>query len=120
MPLQHNTPPRPPPLWRELNAPEPVMNYMVIAQNLAEIKDLQNSPSISMWPFLVDTLQTEHVNEISIYVDSQITRTGCRIFYMNAVALKFWRAMDKAGVAVGQCHRPPSTSVLAFGMPFSE
>ena len=120
MNLQHSISSRPLTFWKGLNAPEPAMNYMAVAQTLLEFKDLQNSPSVSMWPFLVDTQQTGYINQISIYVDLRITRTACRTFYMNAVALRLWRVMDKAGVAVGECHRPPRTAVLAFGMPFSE
>jgi hypothetical protein len=39
---------------------------------------------------------------------------------MNAVALRVWKAMGKKPSVIGAQYRPSRTSLLTFGVPFSE
>jgi hypothetical protein len=38
-----------------LEHPQELANYSVIAQSTAEVQDIQNSPSVSMGPYLIDS-----------------------------------------------------------------
>ena len=95
-------------------------NYTILTQNVDELRDRQNSPSISMWPYLLDSAQTRQLNQISIYAERGSSREQARLLYMNACALKIWRQMGMAATVVGESHRPPRSALLCFGMPFSE
>jgi hypothetical protein len=53
-------------------------------------------------------------------MESGNTPDRARFLYMNAVALDLWKAMGKPTDAIGKVHRPPKSSQLSFGMPFSE
>lgn len=96
------------------------MNYSILEQSTEQIDETQNSPSVSMWPYLVDSAQTQLINKISIYMETGETRERARLLYMNAVALEVWKTMEKAAETIGEVHRPPKTARLIFGMPFSE
>ena len=96
------------------------LNYSILEQTAEEIGETENSPSVSMWPHLLQCDQTGLVPQISIYTQSGGARERARILYMNAVALGVWIAMGKAAVVVGEVHRPPRSALLVFGMPFSE
>jgi hypothetical protein len=96
------------------------LNYSILVQTTAEIGKTENSPSVSMWPYLLQCDQTGLIPQISIYTQSGDTRERARILYMNAVALGIWSAMGKAAAVVGEVHRPPKSALLIFGMPFSE
>lgn len=96
------------------------MNYTVIAQSADEVQDLQNAPSVSMGPYLVSTEQTRLLASLSIYSQRGNSREQLRLLFMNATALRVWRAMGKQSRLVGAEHRPPRTALLAYGVPFSE
>jgi hypothetical protein len=96
------------------------LNYSVILQTADELRETQNSPSVSMWPYLVHSAQTRLINTISVYMETGDKSERARVLYMNATALKVWNSMDRATEAVGEVHRPPKSAQLIFGMPFSE
>lgn len=96
------------------------MTYSVIAQNADEVQDAENSPSISIWPYLVTTAQTQLLNRISIYSRKGGTWEQTRLLYMNAGAVEIWKAMGKPIYTIDDVHRPPKSSSLIFGVPFSE
>ena len=95
-------------------------NYTIVSQSKAEVMLPQNSPSISMWPYLVQSSQTERLRRISIYAERGTSREQVRILYMNREALALWREMEMAPRVIGESHRPPHGAVLSFGVPFSE
>lgn len=96
------------------------LNYSVLQQTTEQLRETENSPSVSMWPYLVDSAQTQLINQISIYAEKGDTADRARVLYMNAMALEVWEKMDRATTAVGEVHRPPKSALLLFGMPFSE
>jgi len=95
-------------------------NYTIVAQNRDELLFPDNSPSISMWPYLLNSAQTRLVNQISIYAERGSSREQSRLLYMNASALRIWREMGMPVTVIGESHRPARSAVLCFGMPFSE
>jgi hypothetical protein len=95
-------------------------NYTIVSQSRDEMTSVENSPSISMWPYLLQSAQTQLLNSISVYTDKGTSREQVRTLYMNAGALKLWREMGHACTVIGESHRPPRSATLAFGMPFSE
>ncbi|HEX7158051.1 MAG TPA: hypothetical protein VF214_03470 [Edaphobacter sp.] len=96
------------------------LNYSVVKQSTVQIGDAHNSPSVTMWPYLVESAQTKFLNRISIYMETGETRERARLLYMNATALEVWKTMKKAAKIVGEVHRPPGTARLIVGLPFSE
>ena len=95
-------------------------NYTVLAQSRDELLILENSPSVSMWPYLLNSAQTRLLNQISIYAERGSSREQSRLLYMNAGALSIWREMAMSVTVIGESFRPPRTALLCFGMPFSE
>lgn len=95
-------------------------NYKILAQHRDTVLIPENSPSISMWPYLQDSLQTIRLNTISVYVARGDSREQTRLLYMNAAALSVWREMGMSVTIIGETNRPPRTAALCFGMPFSE
>lgn len=95
-------------------------NYTIIAQSRDELLIPENSPSISMWPYLLRSAQTRQLGQISVYAERGSSREESRLLYMNASALRTWREMGMAARVVGEAHRPPRTALLCFGVPFSE
>lgn len=95
-------------------------NYAVIRQSVREVRDPENSPSVSMAAYLVETRQEDLFRELSVYVERGTSREEIRRLYMNAVALRIWRDMGKVADVVGQRDRPPPGAELGFGVPFSE
>lgn len=96
------------------------LNYEVVAQSAEEVQDTQNAPSVSMGPYLIESGQTQLLTTISIYSERGESREQVRLLYMNAVALRVWKAMGKKPSLVGARYRPSRTSLLTFGVPFSE
>lgn len=96
------------------------LNYKIVAQSADEVQDIQNAPAISMGFYLIDSAQTQLLTTISIYAQRGEVREQVRLLYMNAVALRIWKAMGKQPKLIGAQHRPPKTALLAFGVPFSE
>ena len=94
-------------------------NYTIVAQSRLEVMVPDNSPSHSMWPYLVNSAQTRRLNEISVYAHRGTSRDQARLLYMNAGALNLWREMGMPGSVVGEVNRPPWNAVLSFGMSFS-
>ena len=96
------------------------MNYSIITQSTDQLREIENSPSVSMWPYLVNSAQTQLINTISIYTEKGETAERARLLYLNATALKVWNSMERATEAIGEVHRPPKSAQLIFGVPFSE
>ncbi|RSL19138.1 hypothetical protein EDE15_4774 [Edaphobacter aggregans] len=96
------------------------MNYRIIAQSESEVRDIQNAPAISMSYFLTESDQTKLLRTVSIYSQRGETSDQVRLLYMNDAAFSVWKAMGKEPTVIGSQHRPPSTAMLAFGIPFSE
>ena len=96
------------------------MNYSVLKQSTEQLRENENSPSVSMWPYLVNSAQTQLINTISIYTEKGDTPESARVLYLNATALKVWNSMERATEATGEVHRPPKSAQLIFGVPFSE
>jgi len=95
-------------------------NYTILAQSRNELIFPDNSPSISMWPYLMASSQTRLLNRISVYSARGTSTEQTRLLYMNAGALRLWREMGMTATIIGESHRPPRTATLCFGMPFSE
>ena len=96
------------------------LNYEIVAQSAEEVQDTKNAPAVSMGPYLIESGQTQLLTTISIYSERGESREQVRLLYMNAVALRVWRAMGKKPSVIGAQHRPSRTALLAFGVPFSE
>ena len=81
----------------------------------------ENSPSVSMWPYLLDSSQTRRLNEINAcyFCPGRIQRAIAAALHMNAGALRVWREMGMRVTIIGESHRPPRDAMLCFGMPFS-
>lgn len=95
-------------------------NYIIVAQSRNEVMVPENSPSISMWPYLLSSGQTRQLTKISVYSERGTSREQSRLLYMNAGALSIWREMGVPVTVIGEAHRPPRSAMLSFGMPFSE
>jgi len=93
-------------------------NYTILAQSRDEMMVPDNSPSISMWPYLCSSSQTRRLNKISVYAERGRSRERSRLLYMNASALSLWREMGMPVTIIGESHRPPFSAILSFGMPF--
>jgi len=96
------------------------LNYEIVAQSAEEVLGTQNAPAVSMGPYLVDSGQTQLLTTISIYSERGESREHVRLLYMNSVALRVWKTMGKKPSLIGAQHRPSRTSLLVFGVPFSE
>ncbi|MGC2637663.1 MAG: hypothetical protein WA294_10830 [Acidobacteriaceae bacterium] len=109
-------------LWLRLNAEHPPkeMNYEVVAQNADEVRNVENAPPVSMGPYLVESGQMQLLTTISIYTERGTNPDQLRLLYMNASALHFWKTMGRNPRLAGARHRPPSTALLMYGVPFSE
>src|ERR1700761_8795862 len=95
-------------------------NYEIVAQSAEEVQDIQNAPAVSMGPYLIESGQTQLLTTISIYSKRGESPEQMRLLYMNAVALRVWKAMEKKPSLIGVQYRPSRTSLLTFGVPFSE
>jgi hypothetical protein len=60
------------------------------------------------------------VTTISIYSERGGNRDQVRLLYMNAAAVRIWKAMGRNPTMVGAQHRPPRTALLMYGVPFSD
>ncbi len=109
-------------LWSRLNGEHPpkAMNYEVVAQNADEVRDLRNAPPVSMGPWLIESSQTQLLATISTYSERGNNPDQVRLLYMNATALLVWKTMGRNPTLIGARHRPPSTALLMYGVPFSE
>jgi hypothetical protein len=94
--------------------------YGTIAQTASDVQDVDNSPAISIGPYLIFSGQTELLRSISIYSERGKSREQVRLLYMNATAIGVWRAMGKRTDIIDAQKRPPRTAQLAYGVPFSE
>ncbi|HEX3572889.1 MAG TPA: hypothetical protein VHU44_18875 [Acidobacteriaceae bacterium] len=93
-------------------------NYTIVAQSRNEVLVPENSPSVSMWPYLLNSAQTQRLNKISVYADRGTSSEQTRLLYMNAAALRTWREMGMPCTVVGESHRPPRSAMLSFGSHF--
>ena len=96
------------------------LNYRIIAQSEGEVRDIQNAPAISMSYFITESNQTNLLTTLSIYSQRGETSDQVRLLYMNDVAFSVWKALGKEPKVIGSQHRPPSTALLTFGIPFSD
>lgn len=95
-------------------------NYTTIVQSRDQVMVPASSPSVSMWPYLVTSAQTERLSQLSVYAHRGTSRDRARFLYMNSGALALWQEMGMPGTIIGESHRPPWNAALSFGMPFSE
>jgi hypothetical protein len=100
--------------------PQKAFLYGTIAQTASDVQDVDNSPAISMGPYLIISGQTELLRSISIYSERGKSREQVRLLYMNPAAIGVWRAMGKRTHIIDAQKRPPQTAQLAYGVPFSE
>jgi len=100
--------------------PQQRPRYSILSQSREELDNPDNTPAISMWPYLLASDQTKRLNEISIYSEKGTTSDKLRFLYLNDFALSIWNEMDKNIQVMGRLHRPPRCAVLSFGMPFSD
>jgi hypothetical protein len=109
-------------LWSRLKTQHPArtMNYEVVAQSAAEVRDLRNAPALTMADYLVESGQTQLLTTISVYTERGKSSDQLRLLYMNACALRVWKTMGRNPTMIGARHRPPSTALLMYGVPFSE
>jgi hypothetical protein len=96
------------------------LHYAVIAQAVEDLQDLQNSPAVSMGPYLISSGQTRILTTLSVYGMRGESRAEVRLLYMNSVALRIWNEMGMNPGLLGWLHRPPHSALLSFGVPFSE
>jgi hypothetical protein len=96
------------------------LHYETVAQSAEEVQDVRNAPAISMGPYLISSGQTQLLTTISIYSQRGKGRDQVRLLYMNAAAMRVWKAMGQQPTLIGAEHRPPSTALLTFGVPFSD
>jgi hypothetical protein len=96
------------------------LNYQTIAQSAAEVGEVQNAPALTMGPYLISSGQTKLLHAISIYSQRGTQYDQLRLLFMNSTALRIWREMGQQPWVIGAQHRPPSTALLTFGVPFSE
>ena len=89
--------------------------YGTIAQTASDVQDVENSPAISMGPYLIISGQSELLRSISIYSERGKGSEQVRLLYMNAAALRVWRAMGKRADIIHVQKRPPRTSQLTYG-----
>jgi hypothetical protein len=94
--------------------------YGTIAHTASDVQDVDNSPAISMGPYLIISGQTELLRSISIYSERGKSREQVRLLYKNAAALGVWKAMGKRTHIIDAQKTPPRTAQLAYGVPFSE
>lgn len=94
--------------------------YSILSQSRQDLDKPDNSPAISMWPYLLASAQTQRLNEISIYAEQGTTPDKLRFLYLNDFALHIWGEMHKSIQVMGRLHRPPRGATLSFGMPFSD
>ena len=94
--------------------------YSIVSQSRDDLRSPGSSPSISMWPYLLASAQTQRLNEISIYAEHGTTAEKIRLLYFNDLALTIWGKMNHRTQVMGRLYRPPRGAVLLFGMPFSE
>ena len=96
------------------------LNYETVAQNADEVQDVRNAPPFSVGPYLIESGQTRLLTTISIYSQRGVNREQVRLLYMNAVAVRIWKAMGRNPTMIGAQHRPPRTALLMYGVPFSD
>lgn len=94
-------------------------NYFVIQQNAADLGDPENSPAVSVPPFLLSSDRMRLLNILSIYGERGTSRHVARLLYMNEVALGIWREMGKQAEVSGTRFRPPPSAILLIGVPHS-
>jgi len=95
-------------------------DYTIVAQNAIEVQNTQNAPAVSMSAFLRAWGEMYIYPILSIYTRTGYDRKHARLLYMNAAALRIWKAMGMCPRLIGTQHRPPHSAVLAYGMPFGE
>lgn len=96
------------------------LNYQTIAQSAEEVGEVQNAPAFTMGPYLISSGQTKLLDAISVYSQRGTQYDQLRLLFMNPTALRIWREMGQRPWVIGAQHRPPSTALLTFGVPFSE
>jgi hypothetical protein len=103
-----------------LESSQKSLNYEIVAQSSDEVQDVRNAPPFSIGPYLIESEQTRLLTKISIYSERGGNRDQVRLLYMNAAAVRIWKAMGRNPTMVGAQHRPPRTALLMYGVPFSD
>ncbi len=96
------------------------LNYEIVAQSADEVQDVRNAPPFSIGSYLIESGQTQLLTAISIYSQRGANRDQVRLLYMNAAAVRIWKAMGKNPTMIGAQQRPPRTALLMYGVPFSD
>ena len=96
------------------------VNYQIVAQSAEDLQNLENSPAVSIGPFLLRSGQIKLLTAISVYSLRGASREQMRLLYMNAAAIRVWQEMGKKPRIVGAQYRPPHAALLTFGVPFSK
>lgn len=94
--------------------------YSVIEQDAETVKDPENSPSLLMPRYLLQEHRQSHLGRISVYAERGTSAAAVRLLYMNAAALALWREMGRTASVRATRHRPPPSSELIFGVPWSD
>ena len=97
--------------------PQKTFAYGTIAQTASDVQDVDNSPAISMGPYLIISGQTELLRSISIYSERGKSREQIRLLYMNAAAIGVWRAMGKRTHIIDAQKRPRELPNSRMGFP---
>ncbi len=96
------------------------LNYEIVAQSSDEVQDVNNAPSFSIGPWLIESGQSELPTAISIYSERCANRDQVRLLYMKAAAVRIWKAMGRNPTMIGAQHHPSRTALLMYGVPFSD
>ena len=94
-------------------------NYQIVAQSAEDVQNIENAPSVSMGPYLLNSGQIKLLTTISVYSLRGESRQQIRLLYMNAAAMRVWEEMGREPKIIGARFRPPQTALLSFGVPFS-
>jgi len=99
--------------------PQPSLNYWVIAK-WPRGAGCSECSSHKYEPFYIWDRTDAALTRISIYSQRGESSEEIRLLYMNEIAYSTWKAMGKDPHVIGSQHRPPTTALLTFGVPFSD
>jgi hypothetical protein len=95
------------------------VNYQIVAQFAEDVQDIENAPSVSVGPHLLEPGQMQLLTRVSIYSLRGESREEIRLLYMNGAPIRVWEEMGREPKIIGARIRPPHMALLAFGVPFS-
>ncbi len=93
----------------------------MIAQSAAEVGEIQNSPSVSMGPYLIASEQTRLLTTLSIYsLRGDTPRNSKDALHERNGAAHMEGHGQAAYPSSGRSIAHRMTALLSFGVPFSE